>query len=305
VDLILMTVNALFFLGISTLLGQRYAEWMGLLYLILAGFYATLFLAIYRSQTGNKTMENLALGIAIAWLTLMVPVQFRQHIWTPLFWAAESTLLVYLSYKAGKLLMRWAGYSVFGLMAGYLLIFQTPVDVRSFLPVINQRFAAFLLGIGALYLAAWLVRRHKAKDGYWKVPVTGLIIAANILTLWLLNFEVWNTFDHQLVNLTSGKGVRNMINSLRSGRSLAITAVWAVYGVGALVTGILKKSRPVRLTGLGLLAVSIVKVFTYDVFTLETVYRITAFIGLGILLIISGYLYHRYRSFIKGFLTED
>ena len=71
-----------------------------------------------------------------------------------------------------------------------------------------------------------------------------------------------------------------------------------------LVVGIIRRSRPIRLAALGLLAIPIVKVFVYDVFTLEQVYRIIAFIGLGVLLLISAYLYHRYSKSIRGFIAK-
>jgi uncharacterized membrane protein len=45
-------------------------------------------------------------------------------------------------------------------------------------------------------------------------------------------------------------------------------------------------------------------VFVYDVFKLATGYRIAAFVGLGVLLIVSGYLYQRYSKIIKGFFIE-
>ncbi|MFC1592987.1 DUF2339 domain-containing protein [Candidatus Omnitrophota bacterium] len=60
-----------------------------------------------------------------------------------------------------------------------------------------------------------------------------------------------------------------------------------------------------RLAALALLAVPVVKVFVYDVFALEQIYRIIAFTGLGLLLLTSGYLYHRYSEAIRGFLTKE
>jgi uncharacterized membrane protein len=60
----------------------------------------------------------------------------------------------------------------------------------------------------------------------------------------------------------------------------------------------------VRIGSLALLAVPIVKVFVYDVFNLETSYRIGAFVGLGILLLASAYLYQRYSKIIKGVFTN-
>jgi uncharacterized membrane protein len=45
-------------------------------------------------------------------------------------------------------------------------------------------------------------------------------------------------------------------------------------------------------------------VFVYDVFKLEMAYRIGAFVGLGVLLLVSAYLYQRYSKIIRGVFIE-
>ena len=56
--------------------------------------------------------------------------------------------------------------------------------------------------------------------------------------------------------------------------------------------------------GVPSLAIPIVKVFAYDVFKLDMGYRIGAFVGLGLLLLVSAYLYQRYSKIIKGVFIE-
>jgi uncharacterized membrane protein len=87
-------------------------------------------------------------------------------------------------------------------------------------------------------------------------------------------------------------------------RNLALTGAWALYAIISLVVGIIRHWRWLRIGALGLLAITIVKVFAYDVFQLETTYRIIAFVGLGVLLLLSAYLYHRFIKTIKGVLLE-
>jgi uncharacterized membrane protein len=41
------------------------------------------------------------------------------------------------------------------------------------------------------------------------------------------------------------------------------------------------------------------------VWVLERVYRIIAFVGLGVLLLVSAYLYQRYSQAIRGFLLKS
>jgi len=60
------------------------------------------------------------------------------------------------------------------------------------------------------------------------------------------------------------------------------------------------KKRQVRILGIFLLAVTIVKVFLSDLAELETLYRIGSFIVLGILLLIVSYGYNRYRHSLFG-----
>jgi len=124
---------------------------------------------------------------------------------------------------------------------------------------------------------------------------------ANFFTLWLLSFEVWDFFSERLYATTDWSAR----DGLRSAQNLSLTALWAGYAVILLMVGITRRWRWVRLAGLGLLVIPIVKVFVYDVFALEQVYRIVAFIGLGILLLASAYLYQRHRKAIMGFLTKE
>ena len=58
-----------------------------------------------------------------------------------------------------------------------------------------------------------------------------------------------------------------------------------------------------RIWALGLLELPVAKVFLYDVWALQTVYRIVAFVVLGLLLIGGGYLYQRNSKTIRGFFS--
>ena len=95
-----------------------------------------------------------------------------------------------------------------------------------------------------------------------------------------------------------------MDSGLRNAQNLSITALLAFYAAAMLAVGIIGRWRMVRLAALALLLVPIAKVFAYDVFALERVYRIAAFIGLGLMLVLGGYVYQRFRTTIRGYLVE-
>lgn len=76
---------------------------------------------------------------------------------------------------------------------------------------------------------------------------------------------------------------------------LALSALWALTGVVALVAGLRRDVRDLRVAALALLAVTIGKVFLYDLATLTAGWRIASFLALGLLLLGAGFAYQRLR----------
>jgi uncharacterized membrane protein len=57
--------------------------------------------------------------------------------------------------------------------------------------------------------------------------------------------------------------------------------------------------------GLVLIAFVITKLYLVDLWQLGRVYRISAFVALGLLLISTSFLYSRFRSAIEALLSDD
>jgi uncharacterized membrane protein len=179
-----------------------------------------------------------------------------------------------------------------------MLIYDRTVEISTFKPVLNERFLACITGIALIYLTTYLLWRRRDTLKEWKIVFTCMLIASSFLTLFLISYEVWDTYRSAIRSNPAGK------DGLSDAQNLSLTAVWAVYAVAGLITGIRKHWRYVRIGALALLAVPIIKVFVYDVFMLDREYRIGAFIGLGVLLLVSAYLYQRYSKIIKGVFTN-
>lgn len=310
-DQSLMIVNAAAYFGISYgLLWEDFRPWMGGFSVILALFYGGLAYAAFRRSTENVRLSFFALGIALVFLTVAIPVQLGDRAWTTIAWAAEAVVLIWLSFILRMPRLRLFGYGAFIPVAVRLFFFDTPVNISTFQPVLNERFLAFAVSIAAMYFTAYLLWRrrnalHEWEERVWSVyPV--FVVIANFFSLWVLTAEVLNYFGNRLHNLAYARDPSYYAerSGLQNARNLSLTALWAVYSVIVLVVGIVKGSRAVRIAALAMLAVPVAKVFVYDVFTLERVYRIIAFTGLGALLIAGGYLYQRYRRAIRGFLVE-
>jgi uncharacterized membrane protein len=83
-------------------------------------------------------------------------------------------------------------------------------------------------------------------------------------------------------------GVRQQGQALLSG-------LWALVGLGALVGGLVRDVRELRLAGLALLATAVAKVFLFDLSSLTSVYRVASFIVLGLLLLCGAFAWQRIR----------
>jgi uncharacterized membrane protein len=84
-----------------------------------------------------------------------------------------------------------------------------------------------------------------------------------------------------------------------------MSAFWTATGLGAVVWGMVRRSWKARLGGLALLAVAIVKVWTYDLSELEELARALSFVALGLLLLAGAFAYQRFKPEEEGERVEE
>ncbi|MGR9087764.1 MAG: DUF2339 domain-containing protein [Gammaproteobacteria bacterium] len=87
--------------------------------------------------------------------------------------------------------------------------------------------------------------------------------------------------------------LRQFVPGLRSG---GVSILWSVFALSLIFTGIKKPLRVLRLAGLALFAVVAWKVFFVDLARLEQIYRIVAFILLGVLTLVGSFSYMKYQQ---------
>ena len=306
-DQSLIVLNGMAYFGISYLLMfDAYRAWMGGFTLLLALFYGLLGYGILIRHREQVQLSLFTLGMAPVFLTIAIPVQFGGP-WVTIAWAVQAAVLVWLSFFHKMHQLRWAGMAVFALIVFWLVGYDFATSDRgaayfgdgySYWPVANWYFLAFAAAVAAMYLSAYFTWRWRDRYFYpWDIYLTpALLVAANGLTLFALSVEIFNTVDRGFFDIAP--------DIAGNVTSLSLSALWALYAAGLIVLGIVRPNRWLRLAGLGLLAVPVVKLFAYDVFSLGQVFRVTAFIGLGALLVVGGFLYQRYGRVIRGVLLD-
>ena len=80
------------------------------------------------------------------------------------------------------------------------------------------------------------------------------------------------------------------------------TVAWGIEGVALLASGFPLRDRVLRLSGLALLLVCILKLFVWDLRHLETLPRILSFFVLGLLLVGVSWIYTRFRERVQKYL---
>ena len=94
---------------------------------------------------------------------------------------------------------------------------------------------------------------------------------------------------------TTGADLSIFDLGVRQQGQVVLSAMWSVVGVGALIVGLRRDLRGVRIAALGVLLVAVGKVFLFDLATLTSVYRVASFVGLGLLLLMAAFAWQRMR----------
>lgn len=154
---------------------------------------------------------------------------------------------------------------------------------------VNVKFGLLCLHFVGLLLLGWLFKRTPLSDSEKDVPKVLFGIAAVLL---------WLAVSIDIAHYYSGTGNVNM-------RNLFLSLWWIVYAALLLIVGAMARQPLLRKMAIVLFGLSIIKVFLYDVQTLDTVYRIVAFIVLGVILLSVSFAYQKNKDKISKFIEGE
>ncbi|MDQ6805969.1 MAG: DUF2339 domain-containing protein, partial [Actinomycetota bacterium] len=118
-----------------------------------------------------------------------------------------------------------------------------------------------------------------------------LIGGASLAVLYLASVLIVSAFQPSVLR----PGDALLALTVRQQGQMLLSCLWALTGVCALIVGLRRDHRLLRLGALGVLLITAGKVFLYDLSTLDSGYRIGSFIALGLLLLLGAYAYQRLR----------
>ncbi|MEE9278879.1 MAG: DUF2339 domain-containing protein [Myxococcota bacterium] len=243
--------------------------------------------------------SNLAwsLAVALGFATAAIPLQLDQE-WITIGWALEGLAVTILWRRLDHPGLKYLALALF---AGVTIRLVLNEAVLGYYPrpewrIVNWLFYTYLVPTGAmLWAARILAAREVARAQSWErslysseraVGAIGTGLAAIVIAFVWINLAITDWF-------ATGETLRLSVERLPA-RDLTTSIVWALYALGLLAFGVRGSHRGLRWLSLGLMMVTVVKVFLYDLGELEDLYRVASLLGLAVSLIVISFAYQRF-----------
>lgn len=246
---------------------------------------------------GAMALEGMCLGLLISLASLEIRVlitggityedpRFLEMAAHVLTWAGAAYGLMHRQQLFSSFISRWAArLLLLAATAGAVLLSLVALN-----PVVTGEPVPGSLWFNALLLAylapvpliGLIARRLDAIGWESTKPFAGLL--ALVLLFAYVTLQTKRYFQ----------GMMLVPESLSLAETYAYSAVWLAFALVLFIVGIRLGRQPVRLAGLAVLALVVVKVFLGDMSNLEGLFRIASFVGLGLCLVGIGWLYQHF-----------
>lgn len=148
-------------------------------------------------------------------------------------------------------------------------------DYNLYIRYIGFAFFAFLF-----FAIRTLVRQDFMKINY-KIPFE---IVMHITIVWISSSELLNWMD---------------LSGSEQSYKLGLSILWGLYALLLIALGIWKKKKHLRIGAIILFSFTLIKLFFYDISSLNTISKTIVFVSLGVLLLIISFLYNKYKHIIS------
>ncbi|MDQ1162696.1 putative membrane protein [Chryseobacterium sp. SORGH_AS 447] len=127
------------------------------------------------------------------------------------------------------------------------------------------------------------------------------------LSYWWVSLAIVTAISGELYNmyiLFNAGNISDLSPLTKHFSLLYLPIIWAVLASAFLYKGLKSDVAEYSKIGFALIAVMIFKLYSYDVWKMDNVSRITAFIILGIILLLSSFLFQRIKRMIRNMVEK-
>jgi uncharacterized membrane protein len=204
---------------------------------------------------------------------------------TPQVWAllALSLLWPALDHPLRRSDGRWYGVLTWGAAMQFLFDDALPRRTAADAAFLGPWALALWGGTAvALALAARLFKA-KAEEGEARLVRSGLWAVAGLLILFGVTGEIRRYFELETLSPVTAE--------LAAG--LAVSAWWLVFAAALILLGFRRAIKPLRIAGLAVAGLAVVKVIVFDLSSLDALYRIGSVFFLALVMLSLAYVYYR------------
>lgn len=279
---------------------------MALYAVVIAACIGHLWYNEQKRQSNHGAKRSLMASGHIIWTYLLVISAIVSEVagfytptdlWTPAAVVITASLAGMAGIWIGSASLRVSAYLTIAFGGIALLSAGTFFDPATHRILVNPRSAAMLMCAAMIY--ALLVYMRSAEDHLTnderRYAKPALWLASHAMVFTWSTMEISDAISARMVNQTP-----ESISWWSDVRNVLISILWMVYAIILVAFGIFKKSKLARTTALALFGLVIAKIVLVDTADLDNFYRFITFISLGIILLISGFLYNRFKSRIEN-----
>jgi uncharacterized membrane protein len=253
---------------------------LGAVLLAVAGLYGLLASAVFpRREQRDFTTELWAVAVVVA---AAASAMLLSGTYLVLAWAAGGTALAWLAARVReeRILLASGGYLAAALVHAIAFeaepsnFFTAQADPASGVPAVL--IVAVAIALGIRYVRGSAPYAHDVRTAAWWTSGVLAVYAISLSILELLQ----RAFPHASMQTDFQRG------------HTAVSAFWGLLGLALLYSG-LTRWRSLRIAGFALFAVSLAKIFLYDLPSLSSITRALSFLAVGAVLLLGGFFYQR------------
>jgi uncharacterized membrane protein len=270
--------------ALATLL---HGKWLGAVLLLTAALYGVLAAAVFpRREQRDFTTELWAIAVVAAAAASAILVSGTYLV---LAWSAAGVGFAWLAARTReeRLLLAAGSYLAAAFVHAIVFeaqpnnFFQAQADPASGVPAVLIVAVAIALSVRSVRAQARYADDVR-RAAWW----TSGVLAVYAISLSLLEL-LQHAFPHASMQTDFQRG------------HTAVSAFWGLLGLALLYIG-LTRWRSLRIAGFALFAVSLAKIFLYDLPSLSSITRALSFLAVGAVLLLGGFFYQRLASTVES-----
>jgi hypothetical protein len=247
---------------------------------------------LLRTRAAHSELDRRRLawfgGVALLFITLIFPIQLDRQ-WLTVGWALEGAALLWLFRKIPH-----PGLQVTGLVLLITAFVRLSLNQavftdypRSGTAIINWHLYVYGVVAAALFAGGkWFTDPQNRLSEFR--PRALMYGCGTVLLFLLLNIQIADFFTAPGSRFIAFEFGGNFA------RDMSYSIAWGLFSLALLGIGIWKRLGAVRYAAVGLLAVTLLKLFLYDLAAIGSIYRIGALMGVAVIAFVASFLYQRF-----------